>query len=361
MRIVYVITLSEIGGAQKHLLYLIQEFSKTDEVFLITGSDGFLTRKAEEFGVRVILIPELIRTINPLRDFQALNKLKRILNYLKPDIVHSHSSKAGVLTRLAGRSLNLKVIHTVHGWPFTDGVPFHRFLYSLLIERLTIPLADRVVVVCKHDLELGLRYKLISENRIKLIYNGIPDLEVGVTTNSGPPVRIIMVGRFAEPKEQDALILALKDIRLPWELVLVGDGPRLRKVKELVNSLNLESRVSFTGAVEDVDSWLKTCHIFVLMSRWEGFPISILEAMRIGLPVIASDVGGINEQIIDGETGYLVPRDNIPLLRDRLIRLIQNPQLRNRMGLAGKKRFQNFFTVEKMLKLHRELYSELLT
>ena len=83
--------------------------------------------------------------------------------------------------------------------------------------------------------------------------------------------------------------------------------------------------------------------------------------MRIGLPVIASDVGGINEQIIDGETGYLVPRDNIPLLRDRLIRLIQNPQLRNRMGLAGKKRFQNFFTVEKMLKLHRELYSELLT
>jgi glycosyltransferase involved in cell wall biosynthesis len=193
------------------------------------------------------------------------------------------------------------------------------------------------------------------------VHNGMPDVPVALRGDpSRTPVRLLMVARFEPQKDHATLLHALGGLKdYAWNLDLIGDGPRRSQMESLAGILSIADRVRFLGQRMDVEQILAQAQVGLLVSNWEGFPLSILEAMRAGLPVVASSVGGISESVRDEETGYLVPRGNVELLRDRIRRLLAAPALRVRLGASGRTRYEQHFTLDhsvaKTLAVYRDV------
>jgi glycosyltransferase involved in cell wall biosynthesis len=295
-----------------------------------------------------------VRSIAPHRELAAWRQLTALFRELRPDLVSTHSSKAGWLGRLAARPLRIPVIFTAHGWAFTEGVPQPQRAAYALAERLMSPLADHIITVSEYDRALALEHRIAPAGKITCIHNGVQDLlGPGAVARQleARPVRILMLGRFAAQKDHASLLHALAGMQdQPWRLDLAGDGPDQAKVEALATELGLVGRVRFLGVRHDVVDLLRQSDILALISRWEGLPYSILEAMSCGLPVVASRVGGVPEAVIDGETGILVPRDHTAALCSALAALISDPERRHRLGTAGRRRYETAFRFERMLK-----------
>ncbi len=360
MKIVFVITLAEHGGAQVHLLDLISKFSNGNQITVIVGCEGYLTQSMQKAGIPFYVLPNIVQPISLLKDTLAVFDIIHMLKQLNPDIVHSHSSKAGTLARLAAVLSGFPVVFTAHGWAFADGVSRKQLWIAIPTERLFAPLAKRIITVSEQDRRLALRYGISKAERLIVIHNGLSDVAERAIPGSDGEVRIIMVARFSVPKMQADLIYACAKLDAS-RVVFVGDGRYLEPARELAMSLSMNDRVEFLGTRDDVPRVLADSHIFALISNYEGFPLSILEAMRAGLPVIASDVGGVREAVVDGETGFLIPRGDINTLRDRLQRLVLDPALRERMGRAGRARFEAHFTLDRMLEQTWEVYQQVLS
>jgi glycosyltransferase involved in cell wall biosynthesis len=169
------------------------------------------------------------------------------------------------------------------------------------------------------------------------------------------------VARFEPQKDHPTLLRALGGLReLAWHLDLVGDGPLRPAMESLARSLEIGDRVQFLGQRRDVDRILSQSQVCVLASNWEGFPLSILEAMRAGLPVVASAVGGVAEAIEDGETGYVVPQGQPEVFRDRIQRLLVSPAQRIQFGANGRRRYEQAFTLEQLVARTVRVYEEVL-
>jgi glycosyltransferase involved in cell wall biosynthesis len=180
------------------------------------------------------------------------------------------------------------------------------------------------------------------------------------TTPEGSPVRLVMVARFETQKDHGTLLHALAGLRgRAWQLDLIGDGPDRAQIAALAQDLGIADRVHFLGARNDVAEHLARSQVFLLISRWEGFPRSILEAMRAGLPVVASDVGGVSESVAEFETGFLVPSGDVGALQSRLELLLEFPTLRRRLGRAGRARYEAQFTFDHMFERTASMYGEL--
>jgi glycosyltransferase involved in cell wall biosynthesis len=220
----------------------------------------------------------------------------------------------------------------------------------LLVERLLSFVTSAVITVSDYDRELALRNRLFRPEEITTVHNGMPDNGLRAELGSTPEVRLVMVARFQPQKDHATLFAALEKLAdLPWRLDLVGDGPGLAAWSEWVKLHGWSNRVTFHGLIFDVSTVLASSQIFVLASRWEGFPNSILEAMRTGLPVVATDVGGVAEAVKDGITGLLVPVGDASSLAHALTKLIGDSEERRTFGTAGRARFENDFTFEVML------------
>lgn len=206
----------------------------------------------------------------------------------------------------------------------------------------------------------SLLYKKGSfKNKITTIHNGIQSNDKQSHFHNNVP-KIVMVSRFEKPKRQDLLIEVLSTMKeLEWSLELIGDGVELANVKDLVKHKGLSHRVRFLGVRNDIENQVQDADIFVLLSNFEGLPISILEAMRAGLPVIASDVGGVAELVIEGKTGYLVDQ-NVLKIRKCLVRMIEDRPLRIELGQAGRNFFEDHFLFQKMYDNTVSLYKEAL-
>jgi glycosyltransferase involved in cell wall biosynthesis len=354
LHIAYLITRTdEIGGAQVHVFELARcLLTRGIQVTVLGGGEGTFAAMLRRAHIPYQNLLHLVRPIQPRTDVRCFWELRTVLRRLKPDLVTVHSSKAGWLGRLVARSLNLPVIFTVHGWAFTEGVPpVRRTLYALA-ERVAAPFADRIITVSEYDRQLALRHHIASATKLVTVHNGIPDVESSLRAQPGigERVRLIMVARFSPPKDQVLLVRALASLRaLPWELELIGDGPQRVVCEQLVHRLALRDRVHFLGERQDVAERLAQAHIFILVSNYEGLPLSILEAMRAGLPVVASDVGGVHEAVLHEKTGLLFPRGDVNALCNVLHRLIVQPELRAQMGSAGRQRYEHTFTLEHMV------------
>jgi glycosyltransferase involved in cell wall biosynthesis len=200
----------------------------------------------------------------------------------------------------------------------------------------------------------------VGADRIVTVHNGIPDVPPQLRADPArTPARLVMVARFSPQKDHQTLLQALAGLQhLNWELDLIGDGPLIDAVKSLAVSLKLNGRIRFLGQRMDVESLLAQAQISILATNWEGFPLSILESMRAGLPVIASAVGGIDEAVVDQETGYLVPRGDVTRLRERLEGLLTAPSLRTRMGFSARNRYEQQFTLDVSVKKTLAVYEE---
>jgi glycosyltransferase involved in cell wall biosynthesis len=308
-----------------------------------------------------LILNHLSAPIAPMRDFRALREIRAVLMDLRPDLVAAHSSKAGILGRLAGRALRIPAVFTAHGWAFTPGIPPLKAAAYRQIERLVGPFASKIITVSEFDRQLALKARIAPEERLVTVHNGMPDIPAGLRAAPGrSPVRLVMVARFEPQKDHATLLGALAGLRdEPWEMDLIGDGPLKGSMESLAATLGLGDRIRFLGQRIDVDQILAQAQVSLLVSNWEGFPLSILEAMRAGLPVVASSVGGIGESVLDEETGYLVPRHGEEVLRERIGRLLRSPALRVRLGANGRARYDQHFTlahsVTKTLAVYRDV------
>lgn len=362
MRVAYVITRSDvIGGAHVHVRDLCRALIHLGHwTIVLVGGEGPFTEQLRRMGIPYQPLKWLGRPIHPFRDLAALLELCTVLSRIRPHLVSAHSSKAGFLGRLAARLLGIPAVFTVHGWAFTEGVPNSERMAYALAERLAGEWADRVITVSEYDYRLALRYRVVPPKKLVTVHNGVPDVPESLRAQpQREPARLIMVARFEPQKDHATLLRALAKLQsMRWQLDLVGDGPLVEAVRRQAASLGIASRVAFWGARNDIPELLAKSQVFVLTSNWEGLPLTILEAMRAGLPVIASDVGGVREAVVDGETGFLVPRRGVEALHTRLQSLLANPELRLTMGTKGRIRYESHFTFNYMLARTLAVYHE---
>ena len=365
IKILYVITTGHSGGAKTHLYELCTRLPGCFSPIVIMGHPGTLEDRLVRAGVPVHIIPSLQREISLKKDIEAYRQLCAMVRSLQPDLLCLHSSKAGILGRLAAHRLGIPAVFTAHGWAFAEGVPpLQRFFYRQ-IERLAGRYCQCIICVSDYDYRLARRYNVAPPGCLAVVHNGIAAEPIPSSTpHDGPrPVRIIMVARFAPQKNQLLLLEAANRLpaHQPFEIILVGDGPLLPTVQDHAARLPIAGKVHFLGNREDVGQLLRDSDIFVLSSWWEGFPITILEAMRAGLPVVASDVGGCREAVVDGQTGFLFEPGDVQTLSQRLSELTADQELRRQMGLAGQEWFITRFTADKMVEDTVKIYKDKLT
>lgn len=365
MKIAYVVTRADpIGGAQIHVRDLAAAMqARGHSVIVLTSGSGPFLDDLRALGLRTVVLRHLTVPIRPLEDLRALREMRAVLDEFGPDLVAAHSAKAGVIGRMAARLLRVPVVVTTHGWSFTTGVPPLKAAVYRWIERLTGPFAaDKTITVSEYDRQLALRARILPAHRVVTVHNGMPDVAPDLRADpSVTPPRLVMVARFGAQKDHPTLLEALGGLRdLPWELDLVGEGPLMERTRDLAGSLGLGDRIHFLGQRMDVDRILARAQASLLITNWEGFPLSILEAMRACLPVVASAVGGVGESVRDGETGYLVPQGAVEPLRERLRRLLGDPDLRVRLGRRGREVYEQQFTLDHTVTNTIAVYREVL-
>lgn len=346
MRVALAVTRSdEPGGVQVYLRDLAAALvGRGHDVTVLAGGAGWLHEQLLRRGIPSLRLRHLQRDLHPWRDAQAFRELRDALRDLRPDLVSLHSSKAGWLGRLAAWNLRLPAVYTAHGWPFALGRRYR------VAEWLASLLPAHVVTVCEAD------RRLAFGRRVYVVPNGIPDRRERAVPSTEPP-RVVMAARFAPQKDHETLLRALADLwASAWTADLPGDGPGLAAARRRAAALGLAERVRFPGF--QPDPGFADAQVAVLASRWEGLPLVVLEAMRAGLPVVATDVGGIPEAVSHGETGLLVPPGDARALAAALARLLADPDLRARLGAAGRRRYEERFGHEAMVDRTLAVYRE---
>ena len=352
------VTLAEVGGAQSYVASLLPALVDQFDVTVAAHGDGPLRTATEATDARFVPLRNVRRAVNPLRDLAGLLELVRLLRRERPDILHANSSKAGVLGRLAAAITGVPIrIFTAHGWAFAAHSGLAARAYRVA-DRLMRPLTTATICVSERELEAGLAARTCASDATVVIPNAVDVGAAPRSVSTRQPPLLVAVGRLKAPKDFPTLVRALG--RLPagsFEAMIVGDGPDRPQLEESVRSAGLSYAVRLTRERNDVPHLLASADVFVLPSRSEGHPVSVLEAMAAGLPVVASRVGGVPEQVVEGETGLLVePGDPEPLAA-ALERLTDDPALRRRLGAAGRARAEERFDLEPFRRAHLELYS----
>lgn len=362
MRILQVITRADsIGGAQIHLLQLSTELVRQGhEVHVAAGPGTSYPEALRRAGCVFHPIPTLNNSLSPLRVLGSFSALRALIREIKPDLVCGHSSVAGILSKLAAADRKVPSVFTAHGWSFTGGGSALKRVLSAAVEKLFTGLNARIICVSEYDRRIALKLG-VAAGRLVTIRNGIPFLPEPEARSSarGRTFTVAMVARFAKQKRQDILVRALAGIG-DIQVRFVGDGPLEGDVKALAAKLGLGSKAVFLGWRDDIEGILAGVDAFCLVSDYEGLPLTILEAMRSGLPCVVNDVSGCGEAVVDGETGYLVPRGDVATLAARLKRLCEDPESALRMGRAGRGRFEECFTLQRMVDQTVALYRAVL-
>ncbi|MDR7545120.1 MAG: glycosyltransferase [Armatimonadota bacterium] len=375
-KVLQLVTLSEWGGAQTHVLALARGLRGAYDVTIGCGPGGPLVTRGRQAGIRVVEIPSLVQ---PPRFFADLATLWRLVHWIRAEsfeIVHCHSTKAGLLGRIAARLARVPaVVFTAHGWPSLDALPPLVRLAYQIAERGVARLSDVVICVSEHDRRRALEMGAGTPDRLVVVRNGVDPalwarptghlLERGYVAPMDRPAHdgactAVCVARLTVQKDPLLLLRAWKMVRGAHRLVLIGDGPLRVELEVFSAREGLSDRVAFLGARDDVPVALGAADLFVLASRWEGLPFAVLEAMFFGLPVVATRVGGIPEAVADGETGILVPPGDARALAEAVERLAADPHLRRKMGAAGRRRAEACFTEARMLAESADVYARLL-
>jgi glycosyltransferase involved in cell wall biosynthesis len=361
VRVAYVITRADaVGGATIHVRDLARALlDRGDEARVFVGGAGPVTDQLKAAGLPYHSLQWLGRALDPLRDARAYGEFRWALREYQPDLVSAHTAKAGWIGRAAARAEAIPSIYTPHGWAIGDRISRAQGQIYTVAERIAANWATAIVCVSESEKQLALRKRIACAEKLHVIHNGVRDIppELLASPQSEPPV-LVSVARFEAPKDHKTLLHAVAMLRrLDWKLELVGDGPRLREAQDQAAGLGISDRVHFCGYLPETVKLLSRSAIFVLSSRSEGFPRSILEGMRAGLPVVASNVGGVPEAVIDGVTGILVPPGQTNAMAGALRHLLESAAERQRMGSAGRLRYGELFRFECTLSNTLDLYA----
>ena len=428
MKILQVVTLGDsIGGAQIHVLDLaISLHKRGHDVHVLTGTVGALNERLTKVGVSNGRLPTMRREIHPIDDVRCFFALRRFIKDFKPDIVASHSSKAGIIVRLVCFFLGMPNTFTVHGWSFeANASKLNRGLY-FVIEKIMGFFSCKLITVAYTGYDLGIQHKIVPPEKLITVLNGVRDFALEIPQipqipqisqishyiegasngqnganghnghngnghngnghnghnldsengNNGSNghngkngsngqnghIELVMSARFQSQKDHETLVKALIPLKNePFHLQLLGDGTEtLARIQTLVTDNHLTEKVTFVGFTTNVLEYLQRADICALISHSEGLPLSILEAMSLGLPIVASNVGGISKQVENGYNGYLVERNDVEDLTEKIKLLMNNPTLRRQMGLNSRTFYEKEFKLEKMVDKTLAVYASIL-
>ena len=357
-KVIHVITKPELGGAQKVTLMTLERLPQDRyELALVTSPDGLLVEWANRIGkLQRIWLPSLVREVRPVQDLKTLLSLVRLFRREKPQIVHTHSSKAGILGRWAAKLAGVPFIfHTAHGFGFHDFQrPVVKRIYVWL-ERLTTMITTKLVVVSYANAEKGEVHKVFKRGDWILCRDAISVHEFmqpgprrqKLQEWQIPPDRLI-VGMVACLKPQksplDFVDLAARVVKQSQyaHFVLAGDGELRPEVEKRIAEHGIGDRITLLGWQSDMPEVYRNLDIVVLTSLWEGLPCVFSEAMAGELPLVATNVDGAREAIVDGHNGFLHQPHDIEGMANSVMKLLDDPELRQTMGQRGKSRVMEF-------------------
>jgi glycosyltransferase involved in cell wall biosynthesis len=367
MRIAYAVTRADsVGGATVHVLEMARAMlQRGHAVAVFMGGEGPAGRLMAEAGVPVRPLRFLRRPVRPDRDLHAFFELTAALREFRPDLVSTHTAKAGWIGRAASAMLGVPVIHTPHGLPVGDRMPGVQGLLFQAAERMAGRWARAIICVCEQERNLALAHRIAPARKLLVVPNGVRDIAAELRAEPGmrpARVAIVSVARFEAPKDHATLLRALALVPdLDWELELIGDGPLQPACRALAARLGIAGRIRFSGYSRHVAAALAHAQIFALSSRSEALPRSVLEAMRAGLPVVATSVGGLSELVDNGINGVLVPRGDARALSAALARLIADASARLQLGAAARLTYEARFRLEYMIEKTAAVYEMALT
>jgi len=355
VKIVHVITKGDFGGAQTHVIELaIAQHHDGAEVAISAGSDGPAMDRARAGGVDVTILTHLGRAVAPRADVAAVRALRSVFRSGQPDIVHCHSSKGGLLARIAARRERVPSVYTAHGFPFQRAAPLVQRSLSLAGEWVGGHFGDAVICLTDEEADLARRWHIARSEEIFVVPNGLPDIQAVSRDTSNDVPAMVMVARFFPPKMQRELAAVLSTMTdIPWSITFIGDGPRFDEWGETVAS-TLGDRAHVLGHRDDVEELVAACDIAILWSKYEGMPIALLEAMRAGLACVASDLPGVRCLFGDPPVGLLAATDHD--LEQALRRVLTSIETRRELGRAARHRFESAFTIGEMMRGVGEVY-----
>ena len=384
MRVVHLITRMIVGGAQENTRFncldLVRDFG--DDVTLVTGpslgAEGSLLDKYNDTDLKVILVPELIRSIRPWTDFQASRRLKQILSQIRPDVVHTHSAKAGILGRSVAWKLRTPcIVHTVHGAPFHPYQAWPaRKLYQLC-ERWAARRCHRLISVADAMTDLMVEARVAERSKFVTIYSGMdtqPFLNANqsreaVRSRLGIDPESIVVGKIARlfhlKGHKYLLACAQRVVQSNPRIrfLLVGDGILREPIERDIDAMGLREHFIFTGLVspDEIPELIGAMDMLLHVSLREGLARALPQALLAGKPVISYDIDGAKEVVIDGKTGILLPPQSIEPLGEAILGLANDAVLRDRMGQQGRLLCQERFGHQAMTRQIRSLYQQILS
>jgi glycosyltransferase involved in cell wall biosynthesis len=381
VRVLQVVTKLELGGAQQLVLELCRRLDRARfDVVLASGTEGELVPEARALpDCRFEAVAPLVRELSPLDDARALVALARLIRRERraaggPLLVHTHSSKAGILGRAAaGLSRADAVVHTIHGYGFHGGQPWPVRRLYVGLERLAARWTDALVAVAEENRRAGVALGLFPPERCEVVPGGIdlagfarpPEARAAARAALGLPADAPVVGMVACLKPQKApedfvAVAARVRAALPEaHFLLAGDGERRSAVEAAARSAGLDGAFRLLGWRRDVPDLLAAMDVVVLTSRWEGLPLVFPQAMAAGRAVVATDVNGAPEAVREGVTGHLVSPGDVEALAARVIGLLRDPARRAAMGEAGRAVARGF-DVDRMVRRYEAIYARLL-
>lgn len=374
----HVITRLELGGAQEVAMHVVSGLDRSRfRPVLLAGPGGLLTDEARALdGVEVRVIPSLLREINLLRDVRALWELVETFRRLRPKIVHTHSSKAGILGRLAAWFAGVPcILHTIHGYGVTPAQPFWQQKAFIALERMVGRVTTHWIAVSHADRRQGIEWGLFTASKVSVVRPGIDPTVFAARIEGSERDRLramlgvgpdqLLVGTVSCLKPQKSpedfvRVARLVCQRVPTaRCVLVGDGVLRPQIEALLQAHGLQERVTLLGWRRDVAALLKAFDVFVLTSQWEGLPCAMLEARASQIPIVATRVGGAAEAIVEGIQGTLCPVGDVRAMAERVCQILEDDRFRADLR-TGTQEFPEEFTIQETLKQYQSLYAYLL-
>lgn len=381
LKVIHVITHLDIGGAQDNTLLSVEKMDRDRfESILVSSPGGGFSQRAGSFGGRMITIPSMKREISPLDDIKTFTFLVDLFTGERPDIVHTHGSKAGILGRFAARASTVsvgaatgapRIVHTVHSFPFHPGLPRPRFYLYLCAEVVAARLTHRLVFVSARQARQAEALGIKSPGGSEIIRSGIDferirsgtgrDIRGELGVPAGVPL-VGSVGRLFPQKAPEVFLEAARILRergRDMHFVYAGDGPLRERIESLRRQFSLNDVFHLLGWRRDVPDILDALDAFVISSKYEGIGRALTEALYLAKPVVATAVCGVPELVVDGETGLLVPPDDPGALASAIERVMDDQVLARTLGGNGSARVTAEYSAEEMIRRLAALYSEI--
>ena len=383
----HIITRLDMGGSSQNTLLTCLGMAEKYDLILVHGLslESQMTAlekervevqvdKIKEKEGRIIPLRPLVRQIDPLQDLHALMVLWRLICFENPEIVHTHSSKAGILGRLAAKMAGVPhIIHTPHGHVFFGHFSVPASKLFLWIEKIFDKITDRQIALTEGEKNDYLKFSVSKERKLVTIHSGVDTDQFAVASGNGGaagkkalglnPSELVIgtVGWLLPIKGPECLLMAMIRVwneRPDARLVFVGKGELEGKLKDAAVQAKVSDKILFLGWREDIPQIMAAFDIFVLPSLNEGMGRVLVEAMAAGKPVIASSVGGIPDLVKNGENGFLVEPADPLALAEAVKLLIGSPELRMKMGAAGREMSEKYSVaamIEKLDKLYEQV------